>query len=160
MNITKNTVVQFGYTLKSETGDVIESSSPTTPVAYLHGQGNIIAGLERALEGRAEGDQFSVTVPPEDAYGPRKDGSVQRIAVKHLQGARKWKPGMIAHVDTEHGRHQVQIVKVGKFMADVDTNHPLAGKTLVFDVQVVSVRAASDEELAHGHAHGAGGHHH
>ena len=139
MNITKNTVAQFGYTLKSETGDVIESSSPTTPVAYLHGQGNIIAGLERALEGRAEGDQFSVTVPPEDAYGPRKDGSVQRIAVKHLQGARKWKPGMIAHVDT---------------------NHPLAGKTLVFDVQVVSVRAASDEELAHGHAHGAGGHHH
>lgn len=100
MNIAKNTVVQFGYTLKSEAGEIIESSSPKTPVAYLHGQGNIIAGLEQALEGKAEGDQFSATVLPEDAYGPRQADSVQRIAVKHLQGAGKWKPGMIAHVET------------------------------------------------------------
>lgn len=160
MKIANKTVVQFGYTLKTEAGEPIEASPPDAPMAYLHGFGNIIPGLEQALEGKEAGDRFSVTVAPEQAYGPRQENAVQRIAVKHLKGARNWRPGMVAHVETEHGPRQVQIVKVGKFMADVDTNHPLAGKTLVFDIEVVAVRAPTDEELAHRHAHGAGGHHH
>ena len=160
MLITNKTVVQFNYTLKNESGETIESSQSDEPVAYLHGHGNIIIGLEKSLEGRQEGDRFTVSVAPQDGYGLRQENAVQRIAVKHLKGARNWRPGMIAQVETDHGWRQVQIVKVGKFMADVDTNHPLAGKTLVFDIEVVAVRAATDEELAHGHAHGAGGHHH
>jgi FKBP-type peptidyl-prolyl cis-trans isomerase SlyD len=112
------------------------------------------------MEGKVAGDIFSVTVPPEEAYGMRQEGAAQRVPIKHLQGARKWRPGMIAHVQTDQGMKQVQVVKVGRFMADVDTNHPLAGKTLTFDIEVVDVREATAEEIAHGHAHGVGGHHH
>ncbi len=160
MNIDKKKVVQCAYTLKTENGEQIESSNPREPVAYLHGCGNIISGLEKAMEGKTEGGKFSATVPPEEGYGLRIEGSTQRVPIKHLQGAKKWRPGMVAHVQTDQGVKQVQVVEVGKFMADVDTNHPLAGITLSFDIEIVSVRKATDEELAHGHAHGVGGHHH
>lgn len=160
MNITKDTVVQFHYTLKDDKGELIESTEGKDPLAYLHGHSNIIPGLENALEGKAVGDRFSVTVEPQDGYGPRHENAVQRIPLKHLQGARKWKPGMVAFVETDQGYRQVTILKVGKFNADVDTNHPLAGMTLVFDIQVADVREAAEEEKAHGHAHGVGGHHH
>lgn len=160
MKITKDCVVQLHYTLKDEAGAELESSRGGEAMAYLHGHGNVIAGLEEALEGKAAGEQLSVTVPPEKAYGQPRSGAVQRVPVKHLQGAKRWRPGMVAVVHTEQGARQVQVRKVGKFMADVDFNHPLAGRTLTFDVEVLDVRAASAEELAHGHAHGAGGHHH
>jgi len=160
MNITRKHVVQFSYSLKDESGELIESSNPNQPFAYLHGYGNIISGLEKALEGKAEGERFSASVPPEEGYGHRIEGSVQRVPLKHLQGAKKWRPGMVAHVQTDQGMKQVQVVKVGKFMADVDTNHSFAGKTLVFDIEVISVREATPEEIAHGHAHGVGGHRH
>lgn len=160
MNISKDTVVQFHYSLKNAQGESIETTEGKEPMAYLHGHGNIIPGLESALEGKAVGDSFSVTVEPKDGYGPRQENSLQRISLKHLQGARKWKPGMMAFVETDKGHRQVTVVKVGKFNADVDTNHPLAGMTLVFDIQIVDIREASAEEKAHGHAHGIGGHHH
>ena len=160
MNIAKDSVVQFNYNLKDDQGNDIETTTGGEPMAYLHGHGNIIPGLEQALEGKAVGDKFSVTVEPAKAYGERKENAQQRIPLKHLQGARKWKPGMMAVVETEQGYRQVTVVKVGKFNADVDTNHPLAGKTLVFDIDVVDVREATAEEKAHGHAHGVGGHHH
>jgi len=86
--------------------------------------------------------------------------SIQRVPLKHLRARGRLRPGMVAAVETEHGARQVTVVKVGKFNADVDTNHPLAGRTLSFDIEVLEVRAASEEEIAHGHAHGAGGHHH
>ena len=160
MNIAKDSVVQFNYNLKDDQGNDIETTTGGEPMAYLHGHGNIIPGLEQALEGKAVGDKFSVTVGPAQAYGERKENAQQRIPLKHLKGARKWKPGMMAVVETEQGYRQVTVVKVGKFNADVDTNHPLAGKTLVFDIDVVDVREATAEEKAHGHAHGVGGHHH
>ena len=160
MNISKDTVVQFHYTLKDDKGELIESTEGKDPMAYLHGHSNIIAGLEKALEGKAVGDSFTVTIEPKDGYGPRQENAMQRISLKHLQGARKWKPGMMAFVETDKGYRQVTVVKVGKFNADVDTNHPLAGKTLVFDIQVADIREASAEEKSHGHAHGVGGHHH
>lgn len=160
MNIAKDTVVQFHYTLKNDKGELIESTEGKDPMAYLHGHDNIIPGLEKALEGKAVGDSFTVTVAPEDGYGQRQENALQRISLKHLQGARKWKPGMVAVVETDQGYRQVTVVKVGKFNADVDTNHPLAGMTLVFDIQILDIREASEEEKAHGHAHGVGGHHH
>ncbi len=160
MNISKDTVVQFHYSLKDDKGELIESTEGKDPMAYLHGHSNIIPGLEKALEGKAVGDSFTVTIEPKDGYGPRQENSMQRISLKHLQGARKWKPGMMAFVETDKGYRQVTVLKVGKFNADVDTNHPLAGKTLVFDIQVADIREASAEEKSHGHAHGVGGHHH
>lgn len=161
MKIENKKVVQFHYTLKNKNGEVLESNLETEPNAYLHGYENIMPALEKALEGKQKGDQVSVTLAPEQAYGMRKEGVEQRIPIKHLQGAKKWKPGMVAVVQTKSGqRHPVTIVKVGKFSATVDPNHPFAGLTLTYDISIKSVRDATEEEITHGHAHGVGGHHH
>jgi len=160
MKIADKTVVQFHYVLKEQDGTEIESSEGNDPMAYLHGANNTLVGLEKALTGKAVGDKFSVTLQPEDAYGERQEDMIQRIPAKHLQGATKWKAGMTGVVQTEQGQRQVTVVKVGKFMVTVDVNPPLAGKVLTFDLNVVEVRAATDEEVKHGHAHGVGGHHH
>ena len=160
MKVAKNTVVQFHYVLKTEQGDVIEDSNGNTPMAILIGHQNMIKGVEAALLDKESGEQFSVSVTPEDGYGEYIDEAVQRVPSKHLQGAAKWKPGMVAVVNTEQGQRQVTVLKVGKFMVTVDTNHPLAGKTLNFDINIIDVRAASEEEISHGHAHGVGGHQH
>ncbi|MDT8399534.1 MAG: peptidylprolyl isomerase [Pseudomonadales bacterium] len=158
--ISTNQVVQFHYTVRNEQGEILESSRGQQALTFLYGHGNLIPGLEKAMLNKSSGDQFSVTLPPEDAYGPVREGMEQKVSVKHLSGARKWKPGMLAVLDTAHGPQQVRIISIGKFMAEVDFNHPQAGQTLNFDVDIISVREASPEELAHGHVHGAGGHHH
>jgi FKBP-type peptidyl-prolyl cis-trans isomerase SlyD len=160
MQIADNTVVQLHYTLKDEQGQVLESNEGRSPLAYLHGHNNMMPGVEQALAGKAEGDRFSVTLAPAETYGERQEGMIQRIPVKHLEGAKRWQPGMVAVVQTDKGHRQVTVVKIGKFMAEVDFNHPLAGLTLTFELGVASVRAATEEEIAHGHAHGEGGHHH
>ena len=160
MDIAKDTVVQFHYTLKDADGTVIEASHGNEPMAELHGHGNITPGLEEAMAGKAAGDEFTATVAPENAYGQRDETAIQRIPAKHLQGAKKWKKGMVAHVETDQGPRQVTVLKVGKFMVDVDANHPFAGKELTFEVKVEEVRAATAEEIQHGHAHGIGGHQH
>ncbi|WP_417593902.1 FKBP-type peptidyl-prolyl cis-trans isomerase [Oceanospirillum sp.] len=160
MGISKDKVVQFYYTLKDEAGQTLEKNVGADPVAYLHGHKNMMPGVEKALEGREAGEEFTVTLPPEETYGVRRENSEQRVPVKHLMGAKKWKPGMMAVVQTEQGQRQVTVIKVGKFMVTVDTNHPMAGKTLTFDMIVADVRDATSEEIAHGHAHGIGGHHH
>lgn len=159
MKIAKDCVVHLHYTLKDEDGKQIESSRGEAPMSYLHGHNNIIPGLEEALVDKAAGDQVTVTVPPEKGYGLAQPGLQQRIALKYLQGAKTWRPGMIAVVQTEQGPRQVQVVKVGRFMADVDLNHPMAGKTLTFEVEIVSVRAGDASEIDHGHVHEDGGQH-
>lgn len=159
MQIAKNSVVEFHYTLSDANGE-IENSRQHDPVLYLHGQPGLLEGLVEALEGRAAGDTFSIDLPVDKAYGPRKDNAMQKVQVKHLQGAKKWKPGMLAVIQTDQGPRQVTVVKVGLSQAVVDANHPLAGRDLTFDVEILSVRAATEEELAHGHAHGKGGHQH
>ncbi|WCN14609.1 peptidylprolyl isomerase [Marinomonas mediterranea] len=159
MAISKNTVVQFHYTLR-EGDELIETSAGSDPLAYLHGHGNIIPGLEKSMEGRDTGDQFDVTVACADAYGERKDDAAQQVPIKHLQGAKRWKPGMVAMIKTDQGMRQVTIIKAGLKHATVDTNHPLAGKELTFSVDIIDTREASEDEVAHGHAHGVGGHHH
>jgi FKBP-type peptidyl-prolyl cis-trans isomerase SlyD len=160
MPIEKNTVVTFHYILSDETGETVESSRNGEPNVYLHGHGGVLPGLAEALEGKEAGDSLSVTLSPDQAYGQRKPDAIQRVPAKHLQGAKKWKPGMIAQVNTDKGARHVMVVKVGHKFIDVDTNHPLAGKTLTFDIEVIDLRAAEAEEISHGHVHGAGGHHH
>ncbi len=160
MKINKDTVVQFHYRLTEEGAEEIENSRGGDPMAYLHGHNNVIKGLERAMEDKAKGDTFSVTVAAVDGYGERQENAKQRIPVKHLMGVKKPKVGQMVSVQTEKGQRQVTVEKVGRFNVDVDTNHPLAGKTLIFDVEIIDVREATGEEISHGHAHGVGGHHH
>lgn len=167
MQITKDTVVTFHYRLKDDTGVEMETSHDAEPVAYLHGHGSIISGIEKGLEGKEineKSEPFELIVAPVDGYGERQEDATQRVPIKHLQGDKKslakLKPGDIVEINTEDGGKQAVVVKAGKFNVDLDTNHPLAGKTLTFEIQVESVRAATEEELSHGHAHGVGGHHH
>lgn len=164
MQVSKDHVVSFHYSLKDSDGNELENSAGGDPVAYLQGHGNIIPGLEQGMEGRSEEEVFSITVQPKDGYGERQDAAVQRIPLKHLHGSKKelanLKPGAVVSINTEQGAKQVVVIKAGKFNVDVDTNHPLAGKTLTFEIEIQSIRAASEEEIAHGHAHGVGGHHH
>lgn len=160
MTIKKDIVVQFHYRISDLEGNELESSFSGQPAAYLHGHKNMMPGVEDALEGKETGDSFSVELAPETTFGPIVEDAQTRVSVKHLMGAKKWKAGMTAVVNTEQGQREVTIVKVGKFMATIDTNHPLAGKTLKFDLQVEAIRNATEEEIQHGHAHGPGGHEH
>jgi FKBP-type peptidyl-prolyl cis-trans isomerase SlyD len=166
--ITKNKVVSFNYRMyelleNGDRSDCLEDSHLGEPIFYLHGFRNIISGLESAFEGKQSGATFSVDLDPLSAYGPRKEGSIKRVPLKHLQfnhTPKKVTPGMIAGVKTEQGMRSVIVVKPGKFSVDVDFNHPLAGKTLQYEIDVLDVRDATDEEVAHRHVHGTGGHHH
>ncbi len=159
MKIADKTVVHFHYSLKYESGEQLESSHGHEPVVYLHGANNTLVGLEKALTDKEVGDKFSVTLQPEEAYGERNEEAIQRVPTKHLLGLpsknAKWKPGMIAVVETEQGKRQVTVVKVGKFMVTCDINPPLAGKVITFDIEVVDVREATEKEVQHGHVHSA-----
>lgn len=160
MQISNDSVVQFNYVIKDLDGSEVESNGDQGPVTYLHGHKGMMPGIEKALEGKKVGDTISVELPSSETFGEKLADNEQRVSVKHLVGADKWKAGMTALVNTDHGQRQVTIIKVGKFMATVDINHPLAGKTLQFELEVAGVRAANQEEIEHGHAHGEGGHHH
>ena len=160
LRIDADSVVTFHYTLKGDDGAQIESSVGKDPVIYMHGHANIVPGLEQEMTGRQGGDKFSATVAPEHAYGPHDPNAVQRVPIKHLATRGKIVPGQMVAVNTRQGVRHARAVKVGHFNVDLDLNHPLAGKTLVFDIEIVDVRAATKEELEHGHAHGPGGHGH
>jgi FKBP-type peptidyl-prolyl cis-trans isomerase SlyD len=164
MKIEKDRVVRFHYTV-SESGvagsseEALESSKEREPMSILVGHNNIIPGLEKALEGREAGDNFGVDVAAADAYGERRDGLSQRVPKKHFDGQRL-APGMQVVLNTNFGPRAVTIEKVGMSVADVDLNHPMSGKDLHFDIEVVDVREASKEEIEHRHVHGEGGHQH
>ena len=160
MNVAKDTVVSFHYRL-SESGKELENSYDAQPVLSLIGHSNLIPGLENALIGKSTGEKFSVSVPPEDGYGEYVEQEPLRVPIKHLLGnPKKIKAGQIVHVNMRDGQRAAVVLKAGKFNVDVDTNHPFAGKTLNFDIEIVEVRSASEDEIAHGHAHGVGWHHH
>ncbi len=156
MKIAKNSVVEFHYRL-TEGEQLLEDSNGSDPLIYLHGAGGLFEKMEQAFVDKAVGDKFEVTLTPEESYGERREGALQRIPIKHLQGAKKWTAGMTAVVESNQGKQEVTIVKVGRFNADCDLNHPFAGKTLTFAIEVISVRAATEDELSHGHAHAKGG---
>ena len=161
MKIARDAVVRLHYTLNAADGERIESSRDhDEPLTYLHGHGSLLPALEQRLEGLAAGETVSAELSAADGYGERNEEAVMRVPLKQLQFHGRLQPGMVAGVRTEHGMRQVTVVKVGKFNADVDTNHPLAGRALSFEIEILEVRAASAEEIAHGHVHGDGGHHH
>ena len=157
MLIADKKVASFHYTLSNEQGEQIESSRERQPMSYLHGARNIIPGLETALAGKAAGDQFQVTIAPAEAYGESRPDAIQRIPAKHFRDSKHLKSGQKVSIQTRQGELQAVVVKVGRFNVDVDTNHPLAGQTLTFDVEVTGVRDATAEEISHGHVHGPGG---
>ena len=159
--ISKGKVITFQYVLTAEDGEEVERSDRDEPRVYLHGYRNMLQGIEEAMVGKKEGDEVSVTLPPERGYGVRKNDSIQRVPIKHLLSKpKRLRPGMSVKVNTKEGARDVVIVKVGKFNVDVDTNHPLAGKTVTFDIVIEGVREGTLEEKAHGHSHGPEGHNH
>ncbi len=160
MEITADTVVLIHYTLKDDSGAVLDSSAGGEPLAYIQGHGNLVPGLEKALEGKASGSTVEVTLAPADGYGVRDETLVQRVPKRSLQGAGEIRQGMQFQARTEDGMRLFTVTGVAGDMVTLDGNHPLADQTLHFDVEVVSVRDATTEELEHGHVHGAGGHHH
>jgi FKBP-type peptidyl-prolyl cis-trans isomerase SlyD len=163
MKIEKDRVVRFHYTVSESgaaaAGEPMESSKQGEPLAILMGHGNIIPGLESALDGREAGDSFAVDVLAAEAYGELREGLSQRVPKKHF-GTQRLEPGMQVVLNTNFGPRAVTIQKVGMSVVDVDLNHPMAGKDLHFDIEVVEVREARPEEIEHGHVHGEGGHAH
>jgi FKBP-type peptidyl-prolyl cis-trans isomerase SlyD len=160
MPIARDSVVTIHYTLKDDAGEVIDSSASGEPLAYLHGHGNIVPGLEKELTGRDVGDKVSVKVPPAEGYGEYDKDLVQSVPRRALRGIKDVRAGMHLHAQTEQGPRTVTVTRVAGDMVTLDGNHPLAGKNLNFDIQIEDVRQATEEELSHGHVHGAHGHHH
>lgn len=160
MQITKNTVASFEYTLKDDSGSVIDTSKGRAPLAYVHGAGSLIPGLEDELEGKQDGDSFQVRIPPERAYGERDERMVQDVPRAELPPEVDIVVGMQFRAESPAGDHIVTVVEVEGESVRLDGNHPLAGVPLNFEVAVVGVRAATPEEVEHGHVHGPGGHHH
>jgi len=160
VEITADRVVLIHYTLKDDAGAVIDSSAGAEPLAYIQGHGNLVAGLEKALEGKQDGDAVAVSVAPADGYGKRDAALIQRVPRRAMQGAGEIKKGMQFQARTDDGMRMFTVTAMVGDMVTLDGNHPLADKTLHFDVQVLNVREATAEELEHGHVHGAGGHHH
>jgi FKBP-type peptidyl-prolyl cis-trans isomerase SlyD len=158
--IGKHSVVSIHYTLKDDDGEVMDSSEGREPLAYLHGANNLIPGLEDELQGKTAGAKFQTTIEPKDAYGEISEELKQTISMQMFQGVDEVQPGMTFIAQGEGGQQrQVRVVEVDGDDVSIDANHPMAGKTLHFDVEVVEVREATPQELEHGHVH-AGGHDH
>lgn len=160
MTIQNDKVASIEYTLTGEDGEVIDASNGN-PLPYLHGHMNLVPGLEKALEGKSVGDKLSVVVPAVDGYGERQDEFVQTMTREMFQGVEELAVGMHFQANGPEGEmHSVHITNIEGDDVTVDGNHPLAGKALSFDVEVVDLREASKEELEHGHVHGADAHSH
>ncbi len=162
MKIAQNRVVLMHYTLKDEHGNTIDSSEGQEPLAYIQGIGNVVPGLEDALEGKSKGDKLQVTVEPTDGYGERNDEMVQQVSKSgfNAEGDEELVPGMQVQIETNNGPSIAMVTKIEEDDVTLDLNHPLSGVTLNFDIEVVDVRASTEEEIEHGHVHGPGGHQH
>lgn len=159
MKVSLNKVVSIHYTLTDNNGVVLDSSSGKDPLAYMHGMGHLIPGMEEGLDGRTVGEKLNLKISPEKGYGIRDERMVQEVPLAAFNG-QEIQPGMQFEAGSDEQRFIVTITAVNTETATVDGNHPLAGVELNFDVEVLDVREATEEELAHGHVHGAGGHHH
>lgn len=157
MQIAKDKVAAIDYTLTGDDGEVIDSSNGRSPLEYIHGQGTIIPGLENALNGKKQGDALKVSIPAGEAYGEHNPKLIQAVPRSNFGGIEKIEIGMQFQARTPGGVHVVRVVNVDENNVTVDANHPLAGKTLHFDVKIVSVRDARPEELEHQHACHEGG---
>ena len=159
MTVENGKVVSFHYTLTNAQGDVLDKSQEH-PMPYLHGAGNIIPGLEKELAGKKVGDKLTVNVPAAEAYGEYHEQLVNDVPREAFQGVDQIEPGMQFQANTPEGVQVITVKAVSGETVTVDANHPLAGQDLNFDVEIVEVREATEEESAHGHVHGVGGHHH
>lgn len=158
MTIADKSVVGIQYTLKNDNGEELDGSAEGEPLVYLHGCGNIIPGLEDALLGKVIGDSLSVTVPPEKAYGEKREEMMGKVPLSAFEGMGDLKAGMRFDAEGEDGQRQMVVIEeVGEEEVTINGNHPLAGETLHFDVTVASIREATAEELEHGHVHAEGG---
>ncbi len=153
MIIADQKVVSIHYKLTNDDGLVIQESSGGEPLSYVHGAGNIIPGLESALAGKSTGDKLSVSVDPDEGYGARNDALVQELPREVFEGVEDIQEGMQFQAHSEQGTHVITVTKVEGERITVDGNHPLAGQTLNFEVEVENVRDATAEEIAHGHVH-------
>jgi FKBP-type peptidyl-prolyl cis-trans isomerase SlyD len=161
MTIAQHKVVTIHYKVMDvDSDEIIDSSENSDPMTYLHGARNIIPGLEQALEGKSVGDEVEVTVQPAEAYGERSDDRIQQVPKEAFQEMEKIEPGIAVTAQTDQGQINLMVTEVDETTVTVDANHPLAGKSLKFEVKIEAVRDASEEELAHGHVHGPGGHEH
>ncbi len=162
-SIGKGQVIGMHYSLYGVDGSLIESTENRAPVLFLYGERDVLAALQRALDGKVVGDTATVEIPAGQAYGRHYPERIQRLPRKRVDNGKQqsFRVGQIIQIDAGKGRRQrALVVKVGKFNLDLDTNHPLAGQDLRFDVTITEVRPATDSEIAHGHAHGPGGHPH
>lgn len=159
MKIAKEKVAAIHYTLTDNKGTVLDSSKGREPLHYIQGIGNLIPGMEEGLEGKSKGDKFIINVGPEKGYGVRDEKQIQKVP-RSAFGGQEIKKGMQFSAGGNHGSQVVTVTEVGPDTVTIDANHPLAGVELNFDVEVMEVRNATSEELAHGHVHGPGGHHH
>ena len=160
MKIAKDAIVTLNYTLTDDENETLDTSVGGEPLVYLHGAQNIIPGLEEALEGKKQGDKFKVTIPAEKGYGEHLEEMIQNIPKSQFPPGQDLQAGMKFQANSPQGPIVLTVIEVGDTDILVDGNHPLAGENLNFDVEVAEVRAATKEELTHGHAHGPGGHHH
>jgi FKBP-type peptidyl-prolyl cis-trans isomerase SlyD len=160
MQISTGKVVSIDYTLKDDQENVIDSSIGGEPLTYLHGVGQLVPGLEKELEGKTGGASFTVTIPPAEGYGQRDDSRLATIPKDQIEGADALEVGAQLYASTEHGEQIVTVTRIEGDEVTIDGNHPLAGENLHFEVTVRDVREASEDEIAHGHVHGPGGHHH
>lgn len=160
MKVAEKAVVLIDYNLTDNDGAVIDSSDGAGPLAYIHGAGNIIVGLEEALLGKEIGDEVQASIEPAKGYGERNDDMQQEVPKELFSGVESIEVGMQFQSETDQGPVMVTVVAMNDEMVTVDGNHPLAGVHLNFDVKIRDVREASEEELAHGHVHGEGGHQH
>ena len=159
MQVADNMAVSIHYTLTNDDGEVLDSSIGDEALVYIHGGKNIIPGLEKALQGKIAGDKFNVRIAPEDAYGELMEEMIQVISRDMFEGIDNIEVGMQFHADMSSGSGVVTVVNIEDDNITIDGNHPLVGLALTFDVEVIDVRAATEEEAAHGHIHGAGCHH-
>jgi len=153
MTIAADQVVSIHYTLTEVGGDLIDSSAGGDPLVFLFGHGQIIAGLEAGLLGKKVGDKFLIEIPPEDAYGVTEEEAVITVPISVFEDQSLLEVGAQLELDTDGGPAVVTVVEVGDKDVILDGNHPLAGMTLSFDVEVIAIRDATEEELEHGHAH-------
>lgn len=160
MEIGDSKVVQMHYTLKNDGGEVLDTSEGQDPLTYMHKEGAIIPGLFKAITGKKVGEKVSVVVQPEEGYGHPDDGLLQKIPREAFKGMDDLEVGVKVQADTDHGVQIATVTEIKEEEVTIDLNHPLAGETLHFDVEITDIREASEEELSHGHVHGPGGHHH
>jgi len=160
MKIEKNSVVEIHYTLTDDQGETIDSSAGQQPLPYIHGIGALIPGLEKELEGKEAGDKLKVVIGAADGYGEYNQDQVFEVSKSGFQGDEDLEVGMQVQLETDSGPAIAMVTEIEGDSVTLDLNHPLAGMELSFDVEVISVRAASPEELSHGHVHGPGGHQH